>query len=192
MHTVSVKPELSIMDEDEIIRTINEDDDGECAAEITRLKRKRKGFRAALTEINNVIDMLIESSYGAEDKVDRSEGKRSALQRASEKLEVRYEKIQRLNNRILSINRVVDDDPGYQESVTNATIKYSERLRKLGRLLINMLPNQQQGAAGAPQGGPLRTIEASKPLFVLSLDNSPTELAAFLTQFCSYFETSKL
>ena len=89
------------MDEDNIITTINEDEDGECAAEITRLKHKRKGFRGAFTEINNVIDMLIESSYGAEDKVDRSEGNRSALQRASEKLEVRYEKIQRLNNVVL-------------------------------------------------------------------------------------------
>ena len=73
------------MDEDDIIRAINEDENAACEAEITRLKRKRKGLRAAFTEIINVIEMLITSSYGANDKIDRSEGNRLALQRASEK-----------------------------------------------------------------------------------------------------------
>ena len=180
------------MDGDDIIRAINEDEDAACETEITRLKRKRKGLRAALTEICNVIDTLIDSSYGADDKVDRSEGNRLALQRASEKLEARYEKLQRCNNRILDINRVNDDDAGYQDAITDTTTRYNDRLQKLGRLRIDMLPNQQQGAAGAPQGAQLRPVEALKPSFTLSFDNSPTELAAWITQFRSYFEASRL
>ena len=103
------------MEEDDIIRAINEDEDAACEAEINRLKRKRKGLRAAFTEIINVLQGLIESSYGADNKIDRSEGNRLALQRASEKLEARYGKLQKCNNRILAINRVDDDDTGYQD-----------------------------------------------------------------------------
>ena len=45
-------------DPDDIIREVNEDSQDECAAEILRLKRKRRGFRAAFTEIQNVVDRL--------------------------------------------------------------------------------------------------------------------------------------
>ena len=38
-------------DPDDIIREINEEDEEQCEAEIERLRRKRRGFRAAFTEI---------------------------------------------------------------------------------------------------------------------------------------------
>ena len=86
------------MDQDDIIRELDEESATECAAEITRLKRKRKGFKAAFTEILNIIDRLITASTGADNKVNRSEDNRLAIQRAFEKLELRYEKVQKIKS----------------------------------------------------------------------------------------------
>ena len=115
------------MDPDDIIRDVNEESEADCAAEITRLKRKRKGFRAAFTEILNIIDRLITASQGADNRINRSEDNRMAIQRAFEKLELRYEKLQKLNHRVLAINLVADDDNGYQESIDAASNSYSFR-----------------------------------------------------------------
>ena len=58
-----------------------------------------------------------------------------------------------------------------------------------GQLRIAMLPNpNQQGAGGIGAGPHLRPVEALKPSFSLSFDNSPTELSTWLSQFKSYFE----
>ena len=76
-------------DPDDIIRPINEDSQDECAAEIIRLKRKRRGFRAAFTEIINVIDRLVASSRGPDNKVDKSKDKRLEIQRHTLQLEKR-------------------------------------------------------------------------------------------------------
>ena len=46
--------------EDDIFREIDESVLAECAAEIERLKKKRRGFKAAFTQILNVIDKLID------------------------------------------------------------------------------------------------------------------------------------
>ena len=89
-------------DPDDIIRVIDEESEDECTAEITRLKRKRKGFRAAFTEILNIIDRLITASRGADNRVNKSEDNKVSLLRAFEKLEKRYEKLQRLNSGFLA------------------------------------------------------------------------------------------
>ena len=136
-------------DNEDIFRYINEESDEECAAEITRLKRKRKGLRASLTAILNIIDRLITASKGADNRINRSESNRLAIERAFEKLEQRYDKLDRLNNRILSINTVQDDDAGYQEAIDTATNSYMQRIDNWGQLRIAMLPpnpHQQQGA----------------------------------------------
>ena len=184
-------------DQDDIIRVIDEDSEEECAAEITRLKRKRKGYRAAFTEIQNIIDRLVTASRGPDNKLNRSEDNRFALQRASEKLELRYEKLQKLNQRILSINFVEEDDAAYQDAIDVALNLYTQRIDNLGALRIAMLPNPNQqwaGGAGAGIGAGLnlRTVEALKPSFSMSFDNSPTELSTWLSQFKSYFEASRL
>ena len=49
-------------DPDDILRDINEESENDTAAEITRLKRKRKGFRAAFTEILNIIDTEVRTT----------------------------------------------------------------------------------------------------------------------------------
>ena len=78
------------MDQDDIIRGIDEESATECAAEITRLKRKRKGYKAAFTGILNIIDRLITASQGADNSINRSEDKNLTMERALEKLEHRY------------------------------------------------------------------------------------------------------
>ena len=53
-------------------------------------------------------------------------------------------------------------------------------------------PNMPQGAAGNGGGQTLRTVDALKPGFQLSFDNSPTELSTWLSLFRSFFEASRL
>ena len=77
--------------EDDIIRQIDESVVADCASEIERLKRKRRGFKAAFTQILNVIDKLIQASTGPDNKINKSESNRLAIERAFEKLELRYE-----------------------------------------------------------------------------------------------------
>ena len=64
--------------EDDIFREINEADLAACAAEIERLKKKRRGFKAAFTQILNVIDKLIQASKGPDNKINKSESNRLA------------------------------------------------------------------------------------------------------------------
>ena len=114
------------------------------------------------------------------------------IQRQFEKLEVRYDKYQKLNHRILDLNQVEDDTKEYQKMIDDTSGLYMERIENLGNFRLMMLPdnpNVQQGVGG---GQNLRPVQALKPSFNLSLDNSPTELSTWLSQFKSYFETSKL
>ena len=46
-------------DPDDIIREINEENEDECDTEIERLRKKRRGYKAAFTEIENIITTLI-------------------------------------------------------------------------------------------------------------------------------------
>ena len=47
-----------VEDLDDIIRDIDEEDEEACDTEIQRLCRKRRGFRAAFNEIQNIITNL--------------------------------------------------------------------------------------------------------------------------------------
>ena len=71
--------------------------------------------------------------------------------------------------------------------------KYNGLITARGQLMIDMLPPQapQQGQAGGAAHN-VKPIEALKPSFALSFDNSPTELAAWMAQFKAYYETSRL
>ena len=72
------------LDVDDIYREINEASEDEVAEEITRLKRKRKGFRSAFTEILNIVDRLIEAFIGTDRRVNKCEENCLAIQLASE------------------------------------------------------------------------------------------------------------
>ena len=182
--------------EDDIIRDINVESANDCAAEITRLKRKRRGFKASFTEIINIVDKIILASISDDlTKVNRSQDNLNTIQRSFEKLEVRYDKYQKLNHRILDLNQVEDDTKEYQKILDDTCKLYMERIEKLGNFRLMIMPdnqNAQQGVGGGPGNQSLRPVQALKPSFNLSLDNSPTELSTWLSQFKSYFETSKL
>ena len=84
------------MDPDDIIRNIDESVLADCAAEIEKLKRKRHGLKAAFTQILNVIDKSIQASLGPNNKINRSESNRLTIERAFDKLEQRYEKLEKV------------------------------------------------------------------------------------------------
>ena len=179
--------------EDDIIRDIDESILADCAAEIERLKRKRRGFKAAFTQILNVIDKLIQASKGPDNKINKSESNRLTLDRAFEKLEQRYEKLEKVNYRILSINNVPDDENGYQEAIDTNTAAYTERIEAYGQLKIAMLPNQNQpGVINDGHNTNIKTVTDLKPKYSLSFDNTPMELSTWITCFKAYFEASRL
>ena len=179
--------------EDDIIRDIDESILADCAAEIERLKRKRRGYKAAFTQILNVIDKLIQASKGPDNKINKSESNRLTLDRAFEKLEQRYEKLEKVNYRILSINNVPDDENGYQEAIDTNTAAYTERIEAYGQLKIAMLPNQNQpGVINDGHNTNIKTVTDLKPKYSLSFDNTPMELSTWITCFKAYFEASRL
>ena len=128
--------------EDDIIRDINFESANDCAAEITRLKRKRRGFKASFTEIINIVDKIILASISDDlTKVNRSQDNLNTIQRSFEKLEVRYDKYQKLNHRILDLNQVEDDTKEYQKILDDTCKLYMERIEKLGNFRLMMLPD---------------------------------------------------
>ena len=179
--------------EDDIIRQIDESVVADCASEIERLKKKRPGFKAAFTQILNVIDKLIQASTGPDNKINKSESNRLAIERAFEKLELRYEKLEKVNYRILTLNQVPDDEAGYQEAIDANTASYTERIEAYGQLKIAMLPNQnQQEVINEGHNTNIKTVTDLKPKYSLSFDNTPMELSTWITCFKAYFEASRL
>ena len=182
-------------DPDDIIRVINLESANECAAKIKRLIRSRKGYKAAYTEYFNICERLMNASLSDDGtKYNNTKENLVKLERAFEKLEIRYEKFQKLNMRILAINHVEKDTDSYQKVVDKTTESYMQHIDTLGQLRIHMLPDptMPQNAAGNGGGQNLRTVDALKPSFQLSFDNSPTELSTWLSLFRSFFEASRL
>ena len=185
-------------DPDDIFREIDLEDEDAIKEENKRLIKKRKGYRSNFTLSINSINNLITASRFDNGAVDKSQGNREALQRAREKLEIRYEKLQALNNRQLVITQ--DEEPyvkpagTYQGNIDNAAERYNQVIRDLAKLneAIQPPPNWNDNNHHNEQPNQLKPIQALKPSFILSFDNSPTELATWGTQFHSYFEASKL
>ena len=190
--------EQEYQDPDDIFRDIDLDNEDDVAEENTRLIKKRKGYRSNFTLSINSINNLITASRFENGAVDKSQGNREALQRAREKLEIRYEKLQALNNRQLVITQdeeqYVTPAGTYQTNIDNAAERYNQVIRDLAKLneAIQPPPNWNDINHHNEQPNQLKPIQALKPSFILSFDNSPTELATWGTQFLSYFEASKL
>ena len=185
-------------DPDDIFRDIDLEDEDAIKEENKRLIKKRKGYRSNFTLSINSINNLITASRFDNGAVDKSQGNREALQRAREKLEIRYEKLQALNNRQLVITQdeeqYVTPAGTYQGNIDNAAERYNQVIRDLAKLneAIQPPPNWNDNNHHNEQPNQLKPIQALKPSFILSFDNSPTELATWGTQFHSYFEASKL
>ena len=118
------------MDVDDIHREIDETSQADCAAEIERLKRKRRGYKASFTQILNIIDALLKASV-QDNQINKSETNRLSIEKAFEKLEQRYEKLEKVNYRILSLNQ--DNEQATQEAIDANTTAYTQRIEIYGQ-----------------------------------------------------------
>ena len=197
MATRTVEPDGN-QDPDDIFRDIDLDDEEEVIEENNRLIKKRKGYRSNFTLSVNSINNLITASRFDNGKVNKSQANKEALLRAREKLEVRYEKLQALNNRQLVITQDEEQDNReagqYQKNIDNAAERYNQTIRDLAKLeeALQPPPTWNDNPNHNEQPNQLKPIQALKPSFILSFDNSPTELATWGTQFQSYFDASRL
>ena len=185
-------------DPDDIFRDIDIDDEDEVKNENYRLIRKRIGLRSNFTEIVNSITNLITASRFQNGAVNKSQANIEALKRAREKLEKRYEKLQALNTRQLVITQDEETDVReaghYQGNIDNAAERYNQVIRDLSQLDEALQPqtNGNNNNHHNEQPNQLKPIQALKPSFILSFDNSPTELNIWSISFRSYFDASKL
>ena len=62
------------------------------------------------------------------------------MERALEKLKQRYVKLEKVNNRILTINQACDDEAGFKEAIQANTKVYTERIEAYGLLKLAILP----------------------------------------------------
>ena len=186
-------------DPDDIFRDIDLENEDEVDEENARLIKKRKGYRASFTSIVNSINNLITASRGENGAIDKSQGNKEALQRAREKLEIRYEKLQTLNNRQLVITQDVEvenvrDAGVYQTNIDNTDERYNQVIRDLAKLNLEIQPQPFWNDNNHHNENPnhFKPIIALKPEIILSFDHSPTELNAWSIQFRSYFDASRL
>ena len=187
-----------VPDPDDIFREIDETNFEQRKAELDRLAYKLRTLKGHHTTAYNILDNLIKATRGANNTFDASTGNQNAIERAREKLELRFEKLERCHNRMLSISRYIETADGgsfpdmIEEKFNEIQEKYSSIIAARGQLMIDMLPRQapQSQAGGAHQN--LKPIEALKPSFTLDFENSPTELAAWMAQFKAYYEASRL
>ena len=184
--------EQEYQDPDDIFRDIDLDNEDDVNEENERLIKKRKGYRSNFTLSVNSINNLITASRGDNGALDKSQANKEALLRAREKLEVRYEKLQALNNRQLVITQDEEvenlrDAGRYQGNIDNAAERYNQVIRDLAKLeeAIHPQTNWNDDNHHNEQPNHLKPIQALKPSFILSFDNSPTELATWGTQFQS-------
>jgi len=197
MATRTVEPDGN-QDPDDIFRDIDLDDEEEVIEENKRLIKKRKGYRSNFTLSVNSINNLITASRFDNGMVNKSQGNKEALLRAREKLEVRYEKLQTLNNRQLVLTQdeqtELAEAGAYQKNIDNAAERYNQTIRDLAKLeeALQPPPTWNDNPNSNEQPNQLKPIQALKPSFILSFDNSPTELATWGTQFQSYFDASRL
>ena len=180
-------------DPDDIFRDIDLDNQDDVDEENVRLIKKRKGYRSNFTLSVNSINSLITASRGDNGAVNKSQANKDALLRAREKLEVRYERLQALNNRQLEITqdeaaeettvnnvRYAAREAGcYQGNIDNAAERYNQVIRDLAKLNLELQPhpNWNDGNHNEHQNH-LKPIIALKPEYTLSFDNTPTELGA--------------
>ena len=190
--------EQEYQDPDDIFRDIDLDNEDDVIEENNRLIKKRKGYRSNFTLSVNGINNLITASRGDNGAVDKSQANKEALLRARGKLEVRYEKLQALNNRQLVITQDVEVEDVreagyYQGNIDNAAERYNQVIRDLAKLNLELQPQPywNDNNHHNEHQNHLKPIIALKPEYTLSFDNTPTELNTWSISFRSYFDASK-
>ena len=90
-------------DPDDIFRAIDEDQEVQRTAEVNRLLPKLRALKSHFTGAYNVLSNLHNNARGRDNNFDRSAGTLKAIDRAREKLERRFEKVERCYNRMLAL-----------------------------------------------------------------------------------------
>ena len=93
-----------IQDPDDIYRVIDEDKEDQRTAEVARLFPKLRALKGHFTAAYNILSNLITATRGVDNTFDTSSGNQNAIERAREKLELRFEKLERCFNRILTLS----------------------------------------------------------------------------------------
>ena len=96
-----------VPDPDDIFREIDETNFEQRKAELDRLAYKLRTLKGHHTTAYNILDNLIKATRGANNTFDASTGNQNAIERAREKLELRFEKLERCHNRMLSISHKI-------------------------------------------------------------------------------------
>ena len=125
---------------DEIFKEIDEDDAAARDAEITRLIRSRRGYKSSFTRSANALTVLVESSQH-NGLLDRSKSTQEAISRERERMEVRYEKLQTLNTRILRLNRDEDKEEEYEGQIDQTFEQYRKVTKAIKAHMIEALPH---------------------------------------------------
>ena len=92
--------EQSGVDTDDIIRTLDRQNEGDVENEIKRLLRKNRGFKSNFTIACNILNKIINAASQG-NSFDRSSDTMNAMRRARETLEIRFNKLERCYNRIM-------------------------------------------------------------------------------------------
>ena len=182
-----------VPDPDDILRTIDKENEDQRNTEVKRLLPKLRAFKSHFTASYNILANLITATRGKNNNFDRTTGTMNALDRSREKLEQRFHKVELCFNRMLTLSHENEAAENLEADFTKVQEKYAGVIQAIGQLMIDMLPPPvaQQPQAGGPQQI-LKPVDALKPAFTLSFDHSPTELAAWMAQFKAYYEASRL
>ena len=185
---------MATPDPDNIYRPIQEENEEERSKEIKRLIPKLRALKSHFTAAYNVLTNLITATRGEDNSsFDRSSGTMSALDRAREKLELRFQKVERCFNRMLALTHDNESAEKLDTDFKPVEDRNAAAIQAIGQLMIDLSPPQAQLQANGGGGFQnLKPVQALKPSFNLSFENSPTEMASWLAQFKSYYDISGL
>ena len=167
--------EQDYQDPDDIFRDIDLDNQDDVLEENHILVKKRKSYRSNFTLSVNSINNLITASRGDNGALNKSQANKDALQRAREKLEIRYEKLQTLNNRLMIITNdqaqeendqvYAREEGAYQIIIDNTDERYNQVVRDLTTLELELqpYPNWNDNHNHNEQHHHLKPIIALKP-----------------------------
>ena len=108
------------------------------------------------------------------------------------KLEKAYDKLAMAVNRVIEINQLDDShatSKAYVAEEKQVSDTYLTTIKSYAALMAALAPANRQQDLQVPN---VKPIQALKPSFTLSFDNTPTELHSWVSQFSSYFKASKI
>ena len=183
---------------DIVRRNFDTEDQEEVKAEITRLwSRKRIGLKANFTRcVNNASRVMSGCMYGRtnpeeEGQFDTSRSTRDQIESSYQKLSSAYEKLSMLHDRVLEINLDIKDTPGIQAEAQKIDAEYSS-ISVNYVSLKNKISSQKstQVTQAEPSSYAVKPMQALEP-HILSFDNNPIEMTAWMIQYRAYYKASK-